>query len=74
MIVETTDTRTPLRCTRATTERKSPSPENSTSMVEMRRELHGVHSQLDVHVALDLAAAHRVRELARGLVTTVKPL
>src|SRR3712207_4954270 len=36
-------------------------------MLDMRRELQGVDRELDVHVALDLAAAARVDELLGGL-------
>ena len=62
-MVETTVTRTPVRCTASTSERKSPSPENSTMWSIDAGDLHRVDRKLDVHVALDLAAAGLVDEL-----------
>ena len=78
-MVETTVTRTPRRCTASTSERKSPSPENSTMWSMCRRELHGIDRELDVHVALDLAAAGLVDEfLGRlgddGVAVVVEPI
>ena len=61
-MVETTVTRTPRRCTASTSERKSPSPENSTIWSIDAGDLHGIDRELDVHVALDLAAAGLVDE------------
>jgi hypothetical protein len=66
-IVETTDTRTPCRWRLSTSGLKSPSPENSTTCVKPRRQLHGIDGQFDVHVALDLPAPLAVGVFLRGL-------
>jgi hypothetical protein len=66
-MVETTVTRTPLRWSASTSERKSPSPEKQHDVIDERRDLHRVDRKLDVHVALDLAAAGLVDEFLGGL-------
>ena len=40
-------------------------------VIQVVNEAHGIDAELDVHVALDLAPAERVRELLVGLVTMV---
>ena len=50
------------------------SPENSTKSSTVLADLHRVDRKLDVHVALDLAAAGWSTNSLVALVTTVQPL
>ena len=63
---ETTETRTPLRCTASTRRRKSESPENRTAWSSLRGQLQHVDGELDIHVAFDPAAAQRIGEFLGG--------
>ena len=66
-MVETTDTRTPLALQRFDQRAEVAVAGEEHDVVDVRRHLHGVDGELDVHVALDLAAAGRVGELLGGL-------
>ncbi len=61
-MVETTVTRTPRRCIASTSERKSPSPENRIIRSICSASSMASTAKLDVHLALDLAAAAGVDE------------
>jgi hypothetical protein len=66
-MVETTETRTPLALERFDQRLEVAVPGEEHDVVHVRRHLHRVHRELDVHVALDLAPAHGVGELLGGL-------
>jgi hypothetical protein len=66
-MVETTETLRPGAAAPRRAVVKSPSPEKMTRMVDRLGLLHRIDGKLDVHIALDLAAAERVGEFLGGL-------
>ena len=61
--VETTETRTPLRCTALDQGAEVAIAGKQHEMVDVVGHLHRVHGKLDVHIALELAPAERIHKL-----------
>ena len=71
MIVDTTETRTPLRCTRLDQRAEIAVAGEQHDMVEVPAiSIASTASSMSMLPRLDLAAAHRVDEFLVGLVTT----